>query len=135
MCDCICLKSLEVSVGMSVVRRRHISSSVDSVLCLLLISLFYIFMLHQDHRIKSALGQPQPRCRVLRKSGRTCRQLLPCPTSRILTKLGLDEQTFHLTHPKGIRILHEILGTCVSPSLVLPAREAAPWEKAFTCNT
>ena len=47
--------------------------------------------------------------------------------------LALHNQTFHLTHPKGIRILYEILGIYVSPSLILTAREATLWKNTFTC--
>ena len=47
--------------------------------------------------------------------------------------LALQKSSLSPQHPKGIRILYEVLGICVSPSLVLTAREATVWKNTFTC--
>lgn len=88
MCDCICLKSLKVFVGMSVVRRIHISSSVDSLLCLPLVSLFYISYCTRIIESKVLWGIPSLDAEFLGKLEGLAGQLLPCPTSEFLQKLG-----------------------------------------------
>lgn len=101
MCDCICLKSLKVWVGMSVVRRIHISSSVDSAFCLTLVSLFYISWCTMIIESKVLWGSPNCDAEFLWKLEGLAWQLLPCPTSEFLQKLGPPKIKPFTSTPKG----------------------------------
>ena len=120
MCDCICLKSLKVFVGMSVVRRIHISSSVDSLLCLPLVSphglsrlvaLEYLDVLHDSLELSRCISQerashaqvaPSLRASLWRHTA----SLLPAHLAQVVVTIPLQkkfkrESTHHTSWQEG----------------------------------
>lgn len=124
MCDCICLKSLKVSVGMSVVLwKTHILKCGLCTLSPFDLS-FSTFHVKTGSWNSKVLKWPQfQMCRVPENKG-LGRQLLPCPTSEFLAKLASIVKPFTSHTQRESEFFMRYLEH-VSPSLVLPAREAA----------